>query len=202
MTSRQTMRSDPAALDAAMDDLEAHLKSGQLAEAALELSGKDNGVNPSFLERCFRKRHGLGPGEWKPPVSAQVWLRMRARMEARRWAAWAVEIDELSGWPRVGAADLTIPAGSILSVEGNEIALCYLLNRPWEYGGATVAAVPVGDIDWKRLSKSNDDRTKVAATSLALGSLNISGLEGLTLPELQERIHSMVVVAADEPIKD
>ena len=46
-----------AALDAGMEDLEGHLKSGQPAEAALELSVKDNAVNPSLLERCFRKRH-------------------------------------------------------------------------------------------------------------------------------------------------
>lgn len=202
MASRKMMRSDPAALDAAMDDLEDYLKNGQGEEVSLELAAEDNGVNALLLERCFRMRHGVSLGEWKPPVSARAMARRLARIEALRWAAHANDFDELFGRAWVPGADMSIPAGSIISVNGNELALCYLLSKPLELGGATLAAVPVGDVDWNALCGAGDERTRITSIFLLSGDLKIFGLQGLTLPELQDRLQSMIIVPADQTIED
>lgn len=182
------MKSDPATIRSAIEDLEDNLRKGMATEDAVEAAASDNGCTRELLNRAFRSKHQRSPSEWEPPLSRLDMARQAAAAQARRKALSAAEHDPLYGHARVPNAQFLVAPGTVIAVASTEIAVSYLLDRSWDRPHARIAGVAV---DPEKLAPSVGmlgESQGILYVKLITGQLALQGFDGFSLSELHQAV--------------
>lgn len=182
------MKSDPATIRSAIEDLEDNLRKGMAPEDAVEAAASDNGCVRELLNRAFRSKHQRAPSDWEPPLSRLDMARQAAAAQARREALSAAEHDPLYGHARVPAAEFLVAPGTVIAVASTEIAVSYLLDRSWDRSHARIAGVAVDPAELATCVGMHGQNQAMLYLKLITGELALPGFDGFSLSELRDAV--------------
>lgn len=182
------MKSDPATIRSAIEDLEDNLRKGMAPEDAVEAAASDNGCARELLNRAFRSKHQRSPSEWEPPLSRLDMARQAAAAQARRQALSAAEHDPLYGHGRVPTAQFLVAPGTIIAVASTEFAVSYLLDRSWDRPHARIAGVAVDPAELATSVGMHGENQAMLYLKLIAGELALPGFDCFSLAELRQAV--------------